>query len=415
VVSVRSGGAARGRRPPAGILPGATLPAGAGQLLGISLGAFLGPFGGNVVQVLLPVLQHWYGVDVNLAALSVTAYVAPFAAAQFVSGALADHFGRSRLLVAGFTAFGLASLWGAAAPTYGGFLAARAAQGLANAFTTPLLLATLGDRVEPARLGRALGWFGAANTAGLFLAPLVAGALATRDWRLVYLLLAAASGGLALAYASWGRHRPDPDRTPGGQPPGGLRDVLTPRLGALCLCALLGYLSLNGVGFLVALYAAATFGLDPAQTGLLLAGFGLANMLAAAPMGVAVDRLGSLTVCTAAALIGSTVLALLPAAPTPWGVGVLLVAGGAAVAGLWAGLTKLALQAAPTRRATASSLFNAWKFVGYALAPLLYAPLYVRFGAAPAFAAAAAATALILLPLAYLARSDLRRRARRPT
>jgi MFS family permease len=367
-----------------------------------------------VVQVLLPVLQHWYGVDLNLAALSVTAYVAPFAAAQLVSGALADRFGRSRLLVGGFVAFGLASLLGAAAPTYGGFLAARGAQGLANAFTTPLLMATLGDRVEPARLGRALGWFGAANTAGLFLAPLVAGTLATRDWRLVYLLLAVVSFGLALAYAPWGRRRSGPDRPPRGGALGGLREVLTPRLGALCLCAMLGYLSLNGVGFLVALYAAGAFGLGPAQTGLLLAGFGLANMLAAAPMGVAVDRLGSVTVCTAAALIGSTVLALLPVAPTPQGVGALLVAGGAAVAGLWAGLAKLALQAAPARRATASSLFNAWKFVGYALAPLLYAPLYVHFGAGPAFAAAAAATALILLPLAYLARSDLTRPAGRP-
>ena len=33
-------------------------------MLGIYLGAFLGPFGGNVVHVLLPVLQRWYGVDV---------------------------------------------------------------------------------------------------------------------------------------------------------------------------------------------------------------------------------------------------------------------------------------------------------------------------------------------------------------
>ena len=85
--------------------------------------------------------------------------------------------------------------------------------------------------------------------------------------------------------------------------------------------------------------------------------------------------------------------------------GSLAVAGGAAVAGLWGGLTKLALQVAPARRATASSLFNAWKFVGYALAPLLYAPLYARSGAAAAFLAAAAASALILLPLAYVARA----------
>jgi MFS family permease len=172
---------------------------------------------------------------------------------------------------------------------------------------------------------------------------------------------------------------------------------------------MLGYLSLNGVGFLVALYAAAAFGLDPAQSGLLLSGFGLANMLAAGPMGIAVDRLGSATVSAGGALLGAVVLALLPVAPAPWAIGGLLLAGGAGVAALWAGLTKLALEAVPARRATASSLFNAWKFVGYALAPVLYAPLYARLGAPAAFAAAAGASALILLPLTYVARSAPKR------
>lgn len=380
-------------------------------MLGIYLGAFLGPFGGNVVQVLLPVLQQWYGVDVQLAALSVTAYMVPFAAAQFVSGALADRLGRRRLLVLGFAAFGVASLGGAVAPTFGGFLAARAGQGLANAFTTPILMAMLGDTVAPGRLGRAVGWFGAVNTSGLFLAPLVSGGLAARDWRLVYVLLAVVSGCLAVAYAFWRPQHPSlPQRGRRGSPPvAALGEVLTPRLGALCLGAMLGYLSLNGVGFLVAIYAAATFGLDPAQSGLLLSGFGLANMLAAGPMGIAVDRLGSATVSAGGALAGAVVLALLPAAPAPWAVGALLLAGGAAVAGLWAGLTKLALEEVPARRATASSLFNAWKFIGYALAPVLYAPLYARLGAPAAFVAAAGASALILLPLAYVSRSAPKR------
>ena len=130
------------------------------------LGAFLGPFAGNVVNVLLPSLQLAYAVDVQLAALSLTAYLVPFAAAQFVSGAIADRYGRPRVLASGFATFSAASLGCALAPTYGLFLAARAAQGLANACTTPILMAELGDTVEPRRLGRALGWFGAANTAG---------------------------------------------------------------------------------------------------------------------------------------------------------------------------------------------------------------------------------------------------------
>jgi hypothetical protein len=56
-------------------------------VLALYAGAFLGPFAGNVVAVLLPALQAWYGVEVGVAALAVTAYVGPFAAAQCVTGA----------------------------------------------------------------------------------------------------------------------------------------------------------------------------------------------------------------------------------------------------------------------------------------------------------------------------------------
>ena len=371
-------------------------------------GAFLGPFAGNAVNVLLPVLQQTYAVDVRLAALSLTAYMVPFAAAQFVSGMVADRYGRRQVLTVGFAAFGLSSLGCALASGYGLFLVARAGQGLANACTTPILMALLGDEAEPRRLGRSLGWFSSANTAGLFLAPLVSGALAVWNWRLVFVLLAAACAPLALLYASgiqWqrGQRAAASQRGMGGSR-GALADVLTPALGALCASAMLGYLSLNGVGFVVALDAAARFGLAPKESGLLLSCFGLAVMLASAPAGFAVDRLGSVRVSATGTVGAAVVLALLPAAPAPGAVGALLLVGGTAVAALWAGLTKLAVQAAPERRATASSWFNAWKFVGYAVAPLLYAPVYAAFGAGVAFGVAAAATTLILLPLAYLAR-----------
>ena len=382
-------------------------------MLGIYLGAFLGPFGGNVVQVLLPVLQRWYGIDIRAAALSLTAYMVPFAIGQFVSGALADRFGRRPVLVAGFAGFALASLAGALAPTYALFLVARAGQGLANACTTPILMASLGDMVAAPQLGRAMGAFNAANTAGLFLAPLVAGGLATWDWRLVYALLTAVAAGLAVFYgrATGGGKRQDEGRKtkdetapsvfrPSSSVKGaGLGDVLTWRLGALCACAFLGYWSLNGVGFLVVLYATAAFGLDSARSGLLLSAFGLANMLGASPAGMLVDRYGSVRVSAGGALGATVVLALIPLAPDALATGALLLVGGASVAALWAGLSTAAVQTSPGRRATATSLFNAWKFVGYAVAPLFYAPLYARSGAGVAFGVSAGASLLIVLPL----------------
>ncbi|MDF6045913.1 hypothetical protein LRD69_28025 [Streptomyces sp. JH14] len=60
----------------------------------------------------------------------------------------------------------------AVAPTMQLFLAARTLQGVANAFTTPLLVAAISDLVGAARLGRALSWFAAAQAAGQGMSPL---------------------------------------------------------------------------------------------------------------------------------------------------------------------------------------------------------------------------------------------------
>jgi MFS family permease len=386
------------------------------RTVGIYVGAFLGPFGGNVVQVLLPVLQGWYGVDIQLAALALSAYMVPFAAAQFFSGALADRIGRRPVLVIGFAGFALASLWGALTPTFGGFLWARGCQGLANAFTTPILMAALGDTVESRRLGQALGWFAAVNTAGIFLAPLVSGALAVWDWRLVYLLLAAISAGLTALYARRGSV-PDAGTLQHRQLSATaiLHVVISPRLAALSAGALLGYLSLSGVGFLVVLHLVDRFGMDVAQSGLILSAFGLANMLVAGPAGAAVDRWGSIKVSVAGVALSAVLLAALPVAPHPVTIAGLMFAGGAAVAGLWAGLTKLAVETFPARRATASSVFSAWKFVGYAISPVLYTPLYTSFGPTVAFTAAAGASAAILLPLGYVAALQRRGQAMVPS
>ena len=61
----------------------------------------------------------------------------------------------------------------AAAAGFALLLAARTLQGVANAFTTPLLLAALAASTPPARLGRTVGAFAAVQTAlVLALVPL---------------------------------------------------------------------------------------------------------------------------------------------------------------------------------------------------------------------------------------------------
>jgi len=100
-----------------------------------------------------------------------------------------------------------------------------------------------------------------------------------------------------------------------------IRLAVTPQLALLCIAAMLGYLSLNGVGFLVALSLAAAHALGPAESGVLLSAFGLTNMVTAGPAGAAVDRL----VSAAGVLLAAVVLVLLPFVPGTLAVGALLL------------------------------------------------------------------------------------------
>jgi MFS family permease len=135
---------------------------------------------------MLPELGESYGVSAASATLSVTAFLLPFAAVMLVSGTLGERWGRRRTVLLGYAVYVLASVACVVAGTLTLFLAARALQGVANAFTTPLLLAALGSTVPPERLGRALGWFGSLQAAGQTSAPLVGGLAAELDWRLAF-------------------------------------------------------------------------------------------------------------------------------------------------------------------------------------------------------------------------------------
>ena len=117
----------------------------------LHIGGFLGPFGGAVLAVLLPELQHDFHASRDAVALAIPFYLVPFAALQLGSGFVGARFGIGKTVRLGYIAYALASLATAIVPNLEGFLAARFVQGCANAFITPLLLATLGEIVPKAR------------------------------------------------------------------------------------------------------------------------------------------------------------------------------------------------------------------------------------------------------------------------
>ncbi|RST31668.1 MFS transporter [Sphingomonas ginkgonis] len=156
---------------------------------------------GSVLNVALPAIRSSYGSNAEQLQWVVNAYLLPLSALLLLGGALGDHFGRRRLLVAGTALFAAASLLCALAPGVEWLLAGRLAQGAGAALLLPNSLALLNTAFEGERRGRAIGIWAAAGAAAAAVAPLIGGWLVDHvGWpSIFYINLPLALGAIVLA------------------------------------------------------------------------------------------------------------------------------------------------------------------------------------------------------------------------
>jgi MFS family permease len=362
--------------------------------LPLYVGGFIGPFGGGVLAVLIPQLRDAFDATTAEVVAAIPAYLVPFAVLQLVSGTLGERLGRRRMVRGAYIAYAVFCLAAAVAPGIGVFLVARALQGAANAFTSPLVMAGLADVVPPERLGRSVGTFAAVQTSAVALSPLLGGLLGEIDWRLAFLMPALVA--VALAFMP-----PQDAVRAGAAPSARLRAVLTRRVALLSAIAFAGYASVTGVGFLVAILAEESFGLGSSARGLLLAGFGAVGIVLGRPAGTLVDRFGRVPVIVVGCILSGVAVAAIGQAHSTAALALLWTAAGATSTLIWAGVNTLAIEAVPANRAGATSVVSAFRFAGHAAAPAMWLPLYLAsprtaFLGAGALAAAVAAIAALL-------------------
>ena len=336
------------------------------------VGGFLGPFGGAMLIAIIPNVAGGLDASVTQVAAAITAYMVPFAVLQLFSGTVAERLGPRRVVRAGYIGFGAAALGCALAPEIWSFLAARAVMGASNAFLSPILLAALSEVVAPAVLGRTVGTFAAAQTAGLTFAPILGGVLGEINWRFAFVLVAVVSGILALPRQTLGAaERPSPDA-----PSASLRALLNRWIALLATQAALGYLGFTAIGFVLVLVAAEEFALGSSARGLLVAGYGIGGILFGRYAGSVVDRIGRPSAAFAGAVACTAGVAGLIFAPNVWAFALVYFAIGCAATFVWAGLNTIAVESFPENRAGATSAYSAFKFAGVAIAPLVYVPLF---------------------------------------
>jgi EmrB/QacA subfamily drug resistance transporter len=130
-------------------------------------------------------------LDASLDALewTVNAYTLTFAVLLMPAAALAERYGRRRLLTAGITLFTAASAACALSPNVACLVTARAVQGTGAAAVMPTAMTLLIANIPPQRRAAALGLFASVTGLATLGAPVVGGAVVeVASWQWIFWL-----------------------------------------------------------------------------------------------------------------------------------------------------------------------------------------------------------------------------------
>lgn len=402
----------------------------------------LGPMGGNLILPMVSVLKNEFYTDVSMIMLSVTLFMVPFALVQFISGGLSDVYGRRPLIVAGLTIYGLGFILASMTNSIWWFIAARMMQGAGNALAAPVLIAVIGDLTGVENRGRWMGFYSSALRTGIAIAPFIGGVMAYQ-WRTLFLAMGVLN--FTVAACSWvclGRLK-------GGTRARGelltdLKSVIRNR----------GILALSAAGFVtffsyVALMSITSDALtsfpyfsDPSSVGVILSVSGAVGIVSASIAGFLTDKFGRKIVPAMGAVTAALSLVVLAAAtiyPSPLipfyyipnvlgqavqGINpqtymvlftfqsimrsatadvfvyflVLMGIMGLGISFIWPSLLALSVEVVPPQqRGASAAVFNGTRFLGYSIAPTIFASIYLQAGLDAAFLLSATMLGLVVV------------------
>lgn len=349
--------------------------------------AAIGPFSIDTYLPAFPVIAESLSATQVEVQQTLTAYMGTFAFMVLWHGALADRFGRRRVILGGMVLFALASLVCALAPSIEWLWIGRALQGMVGGAGMVVGRAVIRDLFDGAPAQRLMSRVMLIFAVAPAVAPIIGGVLLeVAGWRSIFFFLAAF--GAFLSYLTW---RFLPETLPVAQRhalhPVSLGRAYGRVLGSGAFLLLAGAAALNFNGFFLYVLSAPVFlmehlGLGPQEFGWLfmpavagmMSGSALSGRLAERWSPERTIRMGFVVMAVGA--VFNVAVGLFMAPGLPWSVApIVCYTLGMALA--MPSLTLLALDLFPARRGLASSC-QSFLQVGInsltagALAPLLW-------------------------------------------
>ena len=143
----------------------------------------------NIVGVALPSIARTYHAAFSDIEWVVSGYILTFAALLMTGGALADTYGRRKMLVIGIVLFGVSSVLCGMAPSAVWLDVARALQGVGAAIQLSANLAVLGHEFRGADRAKAFGIWGAVLGIAAAIGPFVGGIITSLfGWQWAFLV-----------------------------------------------------------------------------------------------------------------------------------------------------------------------------------------------------------------------------------
>jgi EmrB/QacA subfamily drug resistance transporter len=174
-------------------------------LAGCVLASSMAFIDGSALTVALPNLRASVGADLAAVQWVINGYVLALASLTLIGGAMADSYGKARILSTGCLVFAAASIACAMAPSVDWLIGARVVQGIGAALLTPASLALIGATYPKDERNRAVGVWAAASALTTAGGPILGGWLTeTFGWQAVFWInppLAIAAVALLYLYA----------------------------------------------------------------------------------------------------------------------------------------------------------------------------------------------------------------------